>query len=36
VSIERGFTELDDLPLRDQVWAPFLRDNAVRVFGLGI
>jgi predicted TIM-barrel fold metal-dependent hydrolase len=36
VSIERGFTELDDLPLRDQVWAPFLRDNAVRVFKLGI
>jgi predicted TIM-barrel fold metal-dependent hydrolase len=34
VSIERGFTELDDLPLRDHVWAPFLRDNAIRVFGL--
>jgi predicted TIM-barrel fold metal-dependent hydrolase len=34
VSIERGFSELDDLPLRDHVWAPFLRDNAIRVFGL--
>jgi predicted TIM-barrel fold metal-dependent hydrolase len=35
VSIERSFTELGDLPLRDHVWAPFLRDNAIRVFGLG-
>ena len=34
VSIERSFTELGDLPLRDHVWVPFLRDNAIRVFGL--
>jgi hypothetical protein len=34
VSMERSFTELDQLPLREHVWAPFLRDNAVRVFKL--
>jgi hypothetical protein len=35
LSLERIFAELADLPLRDHVWGPFLRDNAVRVFGLG-
>jgi hypothetical protein len=34
VSMERSFTELGDLPLRDHVWEPFLRGNAARVFGL--
>jgi hypothetical protein len=34
VSIERGFTELEQLPLRDEVWPLFLRENAVRAFGL--
>jgi predicted TIM-barrel fold metal-dependent hydrolase len=34
LSYERIFAEMDDLPLREPVWAPFLRDNAVRVYGL--
>jgi uncharacterized protein len=34
LSLERIFTELKDLPLRDHVWPKFLRDNAVRVFKL--
>ncbi len=34
LSLERIFTELDDVPFRDAVWPLFLRDNAVRVFGL--
>jgi hypothetical protein len=29
------FAEMDDLPLRDHLWAPFLRDNAVAVYELG-
>jgi predicted TIM-barrel fold metal-dependent hydrolase len=32
---DRIFAEMDDLPLREHVWAPFLRDNAVAVYGLG-
>ena len=31
---ERVFTELCDVPLRDEVWPLFLRDNALRVLGL--
>jgi uncharacterized protein len=34
VSIERSFRELNNLPLRDHVWEPFLRGNAMRVFKL--
>lgn len=34
LSYERIFSELDDLPLREETWAPFLRDNAVKVYGL--
>jgi predicted TIM-barrel fold metal-dependent hydrolase len=34
LTLERIFTELPGLPLRDHVWDPFLRSNAVRVFGL--
>jgi len=34
LSLERIFAELPALPLRDHVWRPFLRDNALRVFGL--
>jgi len=34
LSYERVFRELDDLPLRDHVWEPFLGGNARRVFGL--
>ena len=29
------FRELDDVPFRDEVWRPFLRDNAARVLGIG-
>jgi predicted TIM-barrel fold metal-dependent hydrolase len=35
LSLERIFSELKDVPLRDHVWPRFLRDNAVRVFKLG-
>jgi hypothetical protein len=34
VPIERGFIELAQLPLREQVWPLFLRENAVRAFRL--
>jgi len=34
LSYDRIFAELDDLPLREETWAPFLRDNAARVYGL--
>ena len=34
LSYERIFRELDDLPLREATWAPFLRDNAIRVYQL--
>ena len=32
LSLERIFTEMPDVPFRDHVWAPFLRENALRVF----
>ncbi|MDX8356433.1 amidohydrolase family protein [Sphingopyxis terrae] len=31
---DRIFSEMDDLPLKDETWQPFLRDNAMRVYGL--
>lgn len=34
LSLERIMTELRDVPLRDEVWPRFLRENAERVFGL--
>jgi predicted TIM-barrel fold metal-dependent hydrolase len=34
LSLERIFTELPNVPLRDEVWPKFLRDNARRVLGL--
>ncbi len=34
LSLERIFTELPRVPLRDDVWPAFLRDNAMRVFKL--
>jgi len=34
LSLDRIFTELPDVPFRDHVWRPFLRENAERVFGL--
>ena len=33
-SYERIFGEMDDLPLQEEVWPKFLRENAVEVFGL--
>ena len=34
LSLERIFSELTDVPLKDDVWPKFLRDNALRVFKL--
>ena len=34
LSLDRIFSELPDVPLREDVWPKFLRDNALRVFGL--
>lgn len=34
LELSRIFAELRDLPLRDEVWPQFLRDNAARVLGL--
>jgi predicted TIM-barrel fold metal-dependent hydrolase len=34
LSLERIFTELANVPLKDDVWPKFLRDNALRVFKL--
>jgi uncharacterized protein len=36
LSLQRIFAELPAVPLRDHVWPRFLRDNAVRVFKLGV
>jgi len=34
LSLERIFAELPNVPLKDDVWPKFLRENAVRVLGL--
>lgn len=34
LELERTFRELDDLPLKDEVWPLFMRDNARRVLRL--
>ena len=34
LSLERIFSELPDVPLKEEVWPLFLRDNALRVFKL--
>jgi predicted TIM-barrel fold metal-dependent hydrolase len=34
LSLERIMTEMGDVPLRDDVWPGFLRDNAARVLGI--
>jgi predicted TIM-barrel fold metal-dependent hydrolase len=34
LSLERIFREMKDVPFKDEVWPKFLRENAVRVFGL--
>ncbi|MCP4466670.1 MAG: amidohydrolase family protein [Halieaceae bacterium] len=34
LSLDRIFREMPEVPLRDEVWPKFLRDNAIRVFKL--
>ena len=34
LSLDRIFSELPNVPFRDEVWPKFLRENAVRVFNL--
>ncbi|MGB3052123.1 MAG: amidohydrolase family protein [Polyangiales bacterium] len=34
LSLERIFTEMQNVPFKDQVWPKFLRENAIRVFKL--
>jgi predicted TIM-barrel fold metal-dependent hydrolase len=34
LTLERIFREMPDVPLKDEVWPKFLRENAVRVFKL--
>ena len=34
LSLERIFSELPNVPFKDDVWPKFLRENALRVFGL--
>jgi predicted TIM-barrel fold metal-dependent hydrolase len=34
LSLERTFTEMPTVPLKDEVWPKFLRTNALRVLGL--
>jgi len=34
LSLDRIFAEMPDVPLRDEVWPKFLRENAIRVFKL--
>ena len=36
LSLDRIFSEMPDVPFRDEVWRPFLRGNAERVFGLKV
>jgi hypothetical protein len=34
LTLERIFTELEGVPIRDEVWPRFLGDNARHVLGL--
>jgi hypothetical protein len=34
LSLDRIFSELPNVPLHDDVWPKFLRENAVKVFNL--
>ncbi len=34
LSLERIFHDMPSVPLRDHVWPKFLRENAIRAFGL--
>jgi len=35
LSLDRIFAEMPDVGFRDHVWPKFLRENALRLFGLG-
>jgi predicted TIM-barrel fold metal-dependent hydrolase len=35
LSLDRIMAELPNVPLRSEVWPAFLRENAMRVLGLG-
>ena len=34
LSLERIMSDMENVPLKDEVWPKFLRDNAQRVFKL--
>ncbi|MFT6956278.1 MAG: putative TIM-barrel fold metal-dependent hydrolase [Halieaceae bacterium] len=34
LSLERIFSDMPNVPFKDEVWPKFLRENAIRVFGL--
>jgi hypothetical protein len=34
LSLERIFSELENVPFKDEVWPKFLRGNAMKLFGL--
>ena len=34
LSLERIFTDMQDVPFKDEVWPKFLRENAIRAFKL--
>jgi predicted TIM-barrel fold metal-dependent hydrolase len=36
LSLERIMTEMSDVPLHEDVWPGFLRDNAARVLGMSL
>ena len=35
LSLDRIFTDMPNVPFKDEVWLKFLRENAIKVFGLG-
>ena len=35
LSLDRIFSDLQNVPFKDEVWPKFLRENALKVFGLG-
>ncbi|WEK42049.1 MAG: amidohydrolase family protein [Candidatus Sphingomonas colombiensis] len=35
LSLDRIFSDMENVPFKDEVWPKFLRENAIKVFGLG-
>ena len=35
LSLDRIFADMQDVPFKNEVWPKFLRENAIKVFGLG-